>query len=293
MKAGQGKQTPLVLFLDLDGTVIGDIMHLLVEKEVVSAFSPGPTSLKAMKASHISRMRYGVIRPRLDAFLRKVEQCNKSSGQCIELFIYTASEHTWALYICSVIEAAVGFTFNKPIFTRKNCHPLDDGTFYKTLAPLLPAVVASLRRKGYSLSVASLEGRVALVDNTPGVIRTQVDRVRLITCPTYNFVLAFDVLRLVDVDVLQEKYESVARLLASFGMYPIASGLPRSCRHFLRVYYSALASRCRQTTRAANSAEIRDKFWARLRSAVLSPKLVSSFDASHVKTIEKHVKVVR
>lgn len=286
--------TPLVLFLDLDGTVIGDVMHLMVEKEVVSTFCPGKTTLKAMKSSHVSRLRYGVIRPRLDAFLRKVEQCNKESKErCIEIFIYTASEHTWALYISAAIEAAVGFTFNKPIFTRKHCHPLDDGTFYKTLAPLLPVVVSSLRRKGYTLTVSSLEGRVALVDNTPSVIRTPVDRVRLITCPTYNFVLAFDVIRLLDVDVLQVKYEQVARLLASLGMYPIAGGVPRSCRHFQRVYYSALASRCRQATRAANGAEIRDRFWARLRSAVLSPRLVSSFDAPHIKSIDRHVKLVR
>lgn len=287
------QETPLVLFLDLDGTVIGDVMHMLVEKEVVTAFCQGPAAFKAMKASHVSRMRYGVIRPRLDAFLRKVELCNKSKEHCVEIFIYTASEHTWALYITAVIEAAVGFTFNKPIFTRKHCHPLDDGTFYKTLAPLLPLVVSSLRRKGYTLTIPSLEGRIALVDNTPSVIRTHVDRVRLIGCPTYNFVLAFDVIRLLDVDVLQVKYQQVARLLASLGMYPVDGGIPRSCRHFQRVYYSALASRCRQTTRAANGAEIRDRFWARLRSAVLSPRLVSSFDVSHIKSIVRHVKLVQ
>lgn len=290
---------PLVLFLDLDGTIIGDVTHLAAEKEIVAALCPGAAAHREMKASHVSRMRYGVVRPRLDSFLRRVEQCNKgAAGSRIELFVYTASEHSWALYVTGVIEIAIGFKFNRPIFTRNNCHPIGDGTFTKTLTPLLPAVVSTLRRKGFAgLTIAGLEGRVALVDNNPTVIRTPVDRVRLIPCPTYNFVLAFDVLRLVDIDVLQSRYEQIARILASLGMYPVPgekdSGTPRSVRHFLRVYYASLASRLRKTTRAENGAEIRDRFWVRLRSAILSPTLISSFDASHIKAVDRHVRLAR
>lgn len=286
---------PLVLFLDLDGTIIGDILHVVAEKEIIATFCPGSAAaVKEMKASHVSRMRYGVVRPRFDSFLRRVEQCNKDpTGPRLELFIYTASEHSWAVYVVAIIEAAIGFKFNRPLFTRNHCHPLGDGTFHKTLAPLLPSVVGSLRRKGYTLSVAALDGRVALVDNNPSVIRTSTDRVRLITCPTYNFVLAYDVLRQVDIDVMQSKYDQIADLLVSYGMYPGSgekdSGTPRSCRHFLRVYYAGLLARLRKTTRAENGAEIRDRFWVRLRTALLSPSMVQSFDQQHVKAIEKHV----
>lgn len=288
---------PLVLFLDLDGTVIGDVAHLAAERDIVTTLCPGPATMKEMKASHVSRMRYGVVRPRLDSFLRRVEQCN-AAGQRIELFVYTASEHAWALYITAIIETAIGFRFNRPVFTRNHCHPLEDGTFHKILSPLLPAVVNTLRRKGFTgLTTKSLEGRVALVDNTPTVVRSATDRVRLIPCPTYNFVLAFDVIRLVGIDVLQAKYEMISRTLAALGMYPAAgekdAGTPRSCRHFLRVYYASLVARLRKTTRAENGAEIRDRFWVRLRSAILSPALVSSFDASHIKAIDRHVKVAQ
>lgn len=287
--------TPLVLFLDLDGTIIGDVMHMVAEKEVVASFCQGPAAMKEMKASHISRMRYGVVRPRFDSFLRKVEDFNKSSsGHSIEIFIYTASEHAWAIYVVGIIEAAVGFRFNKPVFTRKNCHAVGDGTYHKSLTPLLPSVVTSLRRKGYGLTVAGLDGRVALVDNNPSVIRSPTDRARLITCPSYNFILAYDVIRLIDVDVVQAKYEQIAKVLAAFGMYPAVgekdSGAPRSVRHFLRVYYASMVTRLRKTTRSENGAEIRDRFWVRLRSALLSPTLVSSFDVQQVKSIERHIR---
>lgn len=284
---------PLVLFIDLDGTILGDISHLLAERDVVTVFCPGPASMKALRASHVSRMRYGVVRPRLDSFLRRLEQCNKdATGRHIETFVYTASEPAWAAYVVGIIEIALGFRFNKPVFTRRNCQAMANGTFQKALTPLLPTVVSSLRRKGYGLTLAGLEGRVALVDNNPTVIRSAVDRVRLITCPTYNFVQAFDVLRLVDIDVMQAKYELIAQLLASLGMYPDTRP-PRSCRHFLRIYYAGLMARLRKTTRAENGAEIRDRFWARLRSAILSPSLVTSFDETHVKAIERHVSLVR
>lgn len=300
--AGQAHQgvaaklpAPLVLFLDLDGTIIGDVMHLVAEKEIVSSFCKSPAAIKEMKASHVSRMRYGVVRPRFDSFLRRVEDFNKgSTGHCIEIFVYTASEHAWAIYVVGIIEAAVGFRFNKPVFTRKNCHPVGDGTYHKSLGPLLPSVVTSLRRKGYGLTVAGLDGRVALVDNNPSVIRSPGDRARLITCPSYNFILAFDVIRLIDVDVMQAKYEQIAKLLSEFGMYPAVgekdSGTPRSCRHFLRVYYASMVSRLRKTTRSENGAEIRDRFWVRLRGALLSPTLVSSFDVQHVKAIDRHIR---
>lgn len=282
---------PLVLFLDLDGTIIGDITHLLAEKEVISSFCPGGV-VKEMRSSHISRMRYGLIRPRFDSFLRRVEQCNLSSSKNhLELFIYTASEQSWAIYIIGIIEVALGCKFNRPLFTRNNCRPLDDGTFEKILTPLFPSVVSCLRRKGYDVSVSSLEGRVALIDNTPSVVRTALDRSRLISCPTYNFILAFDVIRLIRTDVLQVKYESIARLLASFGMYPDTgekeSGPPRSCRHFLHVYYSALVTRLKKTTRAENGAEIRDRFWVRLKNALMSPGLPGSLDSQHVKAVER------
>lgn len=293
---GRALEPPLVLFLDLDGTVVGDVMHIIAEKEIVTQFCTSVAVHKQMKASHVSRMRYGVIRPRLDSFLRRVEQCNKdpSRSRHIELFLYTAGEDSWAAYIVPVIEAALGFAFNRPIFARKYCQPGQDCAYFKQLSPLLPQVVACLRRKGYSLTIASLVGRTALVDNNPSVIRTPLDRVRLIPCKTYTFVLAFDVLRLLDIDILQTKYEQIARVLSSHEMYPSGeekdAGTPRSCRHFLRVYYSGLTSRLRKSTRAENGAEIRDRFWVRLRGAMLSPSLVSSLDASHVRAIERQVR---
>lgn len=284
---------PLVLFLDLDGTVVGDVMHIITEREIVAQFCLSASVQKQMKASHVSRMRYGVIRPRMDSFLRRVEQCNQDPQQSrhIELFVYTAGEDAWAAYIVTVIEAALGFTFNRPIFSRKNCQPGPDGALFKQLSPLFPQVVSCLRRKGYALTIASLIGRCALVDNNPSVIRTPVDKVRLIPCKTYSFVLAYDVLRLVDIDVLQAKYEQIARVLAAYDMYPVGAqkdaGPPRSCRHFLRVYYSGLTARLRKSTRAENGAQIRDRFWVKLRSALLSPSLVSSLDASHVRAIQR------
>lgn len=285
--------SPIVLFLDLDGTLIGDIVHLMAEREILTTFCPGPVSLRDLRAAHISRMRFGVIRPRFDSFIRRVEKCNRDSNHHVQLFIYTASEHSWAMYIVGIIEAALGHRFNRPIFTRNHCISVGDGTFEKILAPLFQSVVSSLRRKSYNASVKSLEGRVAIVDNTPTVIRSQLDRARLITCPTYSFVLAFDVLRLIGIEVLQVKYEAIARVLVDFGMYPDSgeknSGVPRNCRHFMHVYYASLVARLKKTTRAENGAEIRDRFWVRLKSALLSPTLVGSLDPQRVKAIERHL----
>lgn len=286
---------PLVIFLDLDGTVIGDISHAVVEREMVKTFcKDAPAKVRAMRNSHIMRLRYGIIRPKFDAFVRRIESHNRDAvargGRKIELFVYTASEDAWAGYIIPCIETAVGFRFNRPIFSRRHCEAGSDGSFFKSLGPLLPTVAAALRRKGHArLKPADLEGRVALVDNNPTVLRTEIDRARLVSCPTYGFAAVFDVLGQLDVTVLQENYVRIAKALATFGMYPADEDQPRSSRHFMRAYHSALVTQLRKTTRPENGRELCDRFWIRLRSALIGTKPVSDFRAGSVRLVNRQV----
>lgn len=285
---------PLVIVIDLDGTVIGDILHAVAEREIVTSLCPDHAQARVqMKNEHTSRMRHGVVRPRFDAFVRKVEECNRGTGRHVELFVYTASEDNWALYVVSLLEAAVGFKVNRPIFSRKHCVPGPDGAFFKLLTPLCPSIVSSLRRKKYNISLLSLQENIILIDNNPSVIRTEQDKIRLVVCPTYNFLTAFDILSHVHVDIIHERYEAIARTLIPFGMYPAShekdGGPPRSPRHFLRIYYSGLVERLKKTTRSGNGAELRDRFWVRMKNAIFNPSIVHTFDPSQVKTLNRRV----
>lgn len=292
-------EPPLVLFLDLDGTVIGDMYHLDAERELVARFCPGLTVPRMMRSAHVEAMRSGIMRPRFEDFMRKIQETNLDPDRTrhIQVFVYTASEDRRATYIISLLEDALGpeFTFNRPIFSRQYCIFSTTGrwSYLKNLAPLLPTVVATLRRKGYSVSVDGLKNRIALVDNTPDVVDNATDDyLRLITCPTYQFGWAYDVLRFVGINKLLANYRQIMGILAERGMYPPRTGtVPSSCRHFLSVYYTFLAARIADAARLEGlngNAALSDRFWARLQAATLG---VRTFDPRHVMVIDRKVNV--
>ena len=168
--AGGGNKKPRVLLLDLDGTMVGKVMSAACEVELLRLTGAARGArMKAARDEIVARLRYGIIRPHLEAFCR-----NAAAAGDVELFVYTASEATWATFLVGCVEAALGTKFNRPIFTRNHCvssptSPVPE--LRKSIARVLPAVAARLRRKYPGVrSAADLRDRVALVDNTPGIL---------------------------------------------------------------------------------------------------------------------------
>ena len=262
---------PLVVLLDLDGTLVGRVDAVLCEHQLLksmallsgpgrpsSASAAGSVPERVLRDAIVSRLRYGIIRPNVLKFCKEV-------GPNVELFVYTASETSWANFFVPCVEAALGVRFNRPIFTRDQCAR----DMRKSIDRLLPQIARSLRRKHPSATPASLRDRVLLVDNTPNVMAAPVEASRVVVCPTYAYSYSYDVLRHVPVDMLHTGFARIAPMLERYGMLPpgAAAGRINSYQAFASAYYRRL-SRAMEATLSSNLGQVKDSFFVRLLHAI-------------------------
>jgi hypothetical protein len=268
-----------VLLLDLDGTLIGRISCAVCEYELVKflhqdAPSDRTRALKAMRDALVARLRYGIIRPHVEAFCRSVKGMDPS----VELFIYTASDTEWASFIVPCVEAALGTRFNRPIFSRAHCVAVSRGPqggfdYKKSVVKVLPAVFRALKKRYPALrSVRDLMQHAVLVDNTPDVMLNPAEAARLLACPTYAYNYVYDVLARVNIDVLHRHFARLIPVLVRAGLFPQASSLAHPITNyqmFAAAYYAHLGKTLADA-HAPNSDVLRgDRFWVRLLHAVV------------------------
>lgn len=91
---------PLVVVLDLDGTIIGDITPQIVSWEICNDIkSSGGGNFYKPKDLY-AKLQGGIIRPYFAEFIKSL----KKNIPNIEFFIFTASEKKWAMNIIGYIE---------------------------------------------------------------------------------------------------------------------------------------------------------------------------------------------
>lgn len=263
-------QTAKVVILDLDGTLIGRIGNAVCEYEIARLLdkdaSGGGSHLRALKASLVSRLRYGIIRPHVENFC-------KALPPGVELFVYTASEQEWAAFIVPCVEAALDLKFNRPLFTRAHCVSIN-GDLKKSIRKVLPTIQRALKRKGYQSTKTQelFRTSVVLVDNTPGVlVDPVVEGSRLVVCPTYSYNYVYDVIRQVDVDTLHRSFKVLIPVLQRAGLFPQTPYVEQQIggfQQFAAIYYShlsrAIASVANDNVKSLHA----DKFWIRFSASL-------------------------
>lgn len=198
-------QTPYVILIDLDGTIQGDVTPQLREYNLIKNLK-----LKSsLKKSHRNDYIRGLLRPYFIDFIKLIK--NKYAGK-VELFIYTASDKTWAHYIVPIIESIIGFKFNRPLFTREHCNI---GTSDKTKSILYVKdhIIKSLQPK-YGKNIITektLSDRIFLIDNNHVLEETK----RLIKCYTYDKAIFVNILRNIPETVIQTRFSEIGEYLVN------------------------------------------------------------------------------
>lgn len=168
--------SPHIFILDLDNTIIGDIKPQVILWEIAKASSRSNPIKFDQKAFQEKLLKGRIVRPGFSDFIRYVQ----SQGHLV--YVYTASEKSWATFVISQIEKALHIKFEKPIFTRKNCQYVS-GAFRKNTQVLAPAINRSLKSKGIRTPLQSL--KMTIIDN----LNTYhaLDQNNLVVCPSYDF----------------------------------------------------------------------------------------------------------
>lgn len=267
---------PLVLLIDLDGTTVGPIDHMIMEYDLHKRASDHKTLKPAIRRQMVERLQQGVLRPHFGEFAR---------GCPCEMFVYTAGTPEWASFIVPCIEMASSiertpFRFNRPIFARDQCFLAGDGQYRKSIEKVRPKIYRALRSRYPALtSPRLLKDRVLLIDNTPGVL---VESSYMLLCPTYSFEYAYDFASQLSPAQLQQHFRLIGSMLS---LRPDAT---TDFYSLMAAYYTILGQSARQSASPANLQKLGDRFWARLdgllrkaigKQHVFSPPLVRALNA--------------
>lgn len=128
---------PLVLLLDMDGTLIGNTHLQLCRHDLCATLKQ-----RYDKRLIAQELKDGLIRPHLDVFLKSA----KSRYPNLEIFVYTAAERKWATMLIKLIEREVGVRFNTPILAREQCY-IEGGAMLKSLEKVAPIILKKLKSK--------------------------------------------------------------------------------------------------------------------------------------------------
>ena len=177
---------PMVILLDIDGTLIGDITPQVVVYDLCNRVKiHGAKDASCIKPQLQQRdfqekLRDGIIRPHAKAFLVEMQRHG------VEVFIYTASEKKWAEFLIKNIEQSIEYKFNRPIFTRNDCVQEHAGKCIKHVRSVLPAIVRSINKKYRSkFKALDFQGKVMAIDNNN--VYGDQDQNSLVVCSTYKY----------------------------------------------------------------------------------------------------------
>lgn len=266
LKKGGAHKLPLIFLVDIDGTLVGDVIPLICCWEI--AKRNNTKMLNHVKNEIIFCLKRGIMRPNAGTFLKHISDTIPNA----EFFIYTASDKNWANYLVPCLEQAAEFKFNRPIFSRPNCSNIG-GEFRKSLKTILPSIVKSLNRKKIypTLSVTDLYNNIVLIDNQRVICEDELQK--WIVCPTYTFKHTLDPLKYMSEEILSENLIEIAKVLQLYNMFPrFNSDKAFSLSGFKQLYYDHLSKLASKNT-PLNSKTGVDDYFIKLGSAIRSNNL--------------------
>lgn len=264
----------MVVLIDLDGTIIGDISPQVCEWEILLRFAP--TRLKAYKDNLRTQLKQGLMRPDLTNFMDAI----KVKYPHTEFFIYTASETRWANVIIPCIENEYGIRFNRPIFNRAHCINVEYNVKKSPLS-IVPQITKVLRSK-YEVLDKSIANSLLMIDNYNVLVKNE-DHI-LLQCPTYEYTIHYDVLRLIDEETLRENYAEIATILKHYKLFPshVPTEAQFSYEVFKALYFDYLGSSIKKSIKVNAQPDV---FWHTLGDVMLSNKVDGPMNPRLVKYI--------
>lgn len=271
---------PLVVMLDLDGTIIGDITPQIASYEIYNKikFSGGSLNYK-FKDFH-GKLLGGIIRPYFCEFIKKL-QANVSN---IEFFVYTAGTKEWASYVIKHIEKACKIKFNRPMFTRSNCI-LVDKEYRKSIKHVKPMIMRSLKKKYPIVTAADLNDRIMVVDNMD--VYNNNESKYHIHCKTYDYKYPENIPAMFDHQEYKKYWQLINTIIDKYHSIKVTEDF----LEFQQVFYSKYAQTI-SALKKSNDSNLKDTFYKNLYKVMvymINDKKYEKFDAAAIRYINKQL----
>ena len=243
------KDKPLVILLDLDKTIQGDVNSQVNEFNLIRFLNSTTKNKKLTqnKKDVIQDMKNGLMRPHFKRFIVKM----KKRFPTIEFFIYTASDDIWGNYIGNIIQDTIGIKFNKRIFTRSDCvFDSNLGIYMKSIKKITPEIFKILKKK-YKLKNERDIQTSYLIDNSKVLYPDEINN--LIKCDDYNSEIVIDLLRNLPKGYIEKNYNIISKFILKKDS--------NSLIEFYGDYYSNLHKEEKKQNDLNKKINFKDKFW--------------------------------
>jgi len=270
---------PLVIVLDIDGTLIGDIRPQLSLYEIDAAITTKNKKhhLVTSKSLQYSLKYEGIVRPYAIKFIKSMKQHYPQS----QFFIYTASEKKWANFLITQLEKAHKVKFHRPLFTRDNCTFVNN-EHMKFVSSISPTILKSLKRQYPRLSMRDLDNRMLVIDNNMSIFGPN-DQSKVIMCPTYDYKAPENVPGYISKYMYDAYQTEIVNALSKYvTLYNVKNYLDFQ-RQFYTFYVQYLT-----TIEKYNSSQMHDRFFYVLWN-VMTKNNISNFSPKVVQYISNKV----
>lgn len=266
--------TPLIVIVDLDGTLIGDITPQIMTFDLAKNFKLAGYKFHHDLSDLRSKLKAGLVRPFFDTFMKSLSQYLP-----VEFFIYTASEKSWAELVIKNIEAIYKIKFNRPIFARQYCvFSEKDREYKKSLGAIRPFILKFLKKKyGVPFTKQDLHNRVIVIDNTN--VYHQNDQKNLLLCPTYNYRVSENIAANVKHDFYKTHYLLINNTLRKYMHLTTSSDYNIFQKEFYTYYLTYIDTQMKH-----NARYIQDKFWLYLKDIIITHG-IRKFDETSIRYI--------
>jgi hypothetical protein len=264
---------PLVVLIDLDGTIIGDITPQIISYEVAKVLKKVHAKYSYDMHDLKTKLKNGLVRPYFEAFIKGLQSNNPN----VEFFIYTASEKTWAEFIIKQIEQALGIKFNRPILSRSFCIN-QDKEYKKSLSLVMPTLLKTFKKK-YTIpySKRDLLSNILMIDNNN--VYQHNDQKHLLLCPTYNYRIPENIVANIKLDTFKSNHSLLHSILKKYMSLSNTNDFLTFQKEFYTYYVNYLSSITKSNLRHTN-----DKFWLHLKDIIISQN-IKVFDEKNVRYI--------
>lgn len=187
---------PYIFIFDIDGTIIGEIHHQILEWELLKIIDP--ILIKQYDITDV--LNNGMLRPNFKEFIEFINKKYKN----VEIFVYTNSSYIWAKYgIIPNIQKIVNNKINEPYFTRE-----DSNDRQKLLGNLYDNIIEKLIPKYSSLKLDKnkefiFQNQLVFIDDIKENLKDYPQK--QILCPEYTKCDCYDMKsRLIDKYYIKE-----------------------------------------------------------------------------------------
>ena len=266
---------PLVFILDLDGTIIGDCTYQSILFHVENILRDNKIKAKAdTQLLESYRPDSKLVRPFFKYFIGCIKKYYPNSL----IYVYTASEKSWAEKEIKLIEKTHGFKFNRPLFTRDDCIVDSFGNYRKSVKKILPNIVKSMKKVKISTS------NIMVIDNNDVFIDYKS---QFLHCPTYNHILFCSVWEKIKKEYMgiMKIHEMIMTLVNTNKIFKVPHHSIKPTNGKLLEQHHKWLYKKHKKINLLNKKYANDTFWKTLANAIIEKKL-TSFEKHNVEYLQ-------